>query len=225
MASPSRSPATRRLIRRIRITGWSALSSLLVTIVGFLVWAATPYPEQPEPLRELYARTDIAVSAGPNHIVISPVASAGARLGDALLFFPGARVNPHAYATTFADTVAETGITVAIVRPWWNLAITDPRGIEDFQSLMPQADIVAVGGHSMGGVRACELAQNTRVTQLVLMASYCASDLSDTSLGVMNLTGSEDLLVEQEALDAARGLLPDSAEHVTLQGPLPRLLW
>lgn len=218
MAPPSRSPAQRRRIRRIRITGWTALSSLIATAVGFLVWASTPYPEQPEPLRQLYARDDVVVETGPDHIALSPRDGQGAYSGEALLFFPGARVNPHAYATTFADTVATTGLTVVIVRPWWNLAITDPRERDHFDHLAPGATFVAVGGHSMGGVRACELAADPAVERLVLMASYCINDVSSAELSVLSLQGSEDLLIDQDAIASSRSLLPNDHRTIVLPG-------
>ena len=217
MAPPSRSSAGRRRLRRIRITGWTALSSLIVTIIGFLVWASTPYPEQPEPIRDLLTRSDITVDAGPDHITVGPAASEGPLAGEALLFFPGARVNPHAYATTFADTVAATGLSVTIVRPWWNLAITDPRDLTDFQDLS-DAEFTGVGGHSMGGVKACDLAAEHELQRLVLMASYCATDLSGGSLDVLSLSGSNDLLVDPVAVDDARQLLPDTTREVNLEG-------
>ena len=217
MAPPSRSPAARRRIRRIRITGWTALSSLIVTVIGFLVWASTPYPEQPEPIRELLDRSDITVDAGPDHITVSPAASDGPLAGEALLFFPGARVNPHAYASTFADTVSTTGLSVTLVRPWWNLAITDPRAVTDFQHLS-QAAFTSVGGHSMGGVKACELATEANIQHLVLLASYCANDISGSDVAVLSLQGSNDRLIDPVAIEEASVLLPADMVEIELDG-------
>lgn len=218
MAPPNRSPEARRKIRRIRITGWTALSALLTTIVGFLVWAQTPYPEQPEPLRELYTRDDVTVESGPDWVALRPASDSGALYGQALVFLPGARVNPHAYATSFADTVAETGLSVLIPRPWWNLALTDPRDVDDFAPLLPGVEITMVGGHSMGGVRACTLAEDPSISHLFLAASYCANSLAQRPVNVLSLHGSRDELIDPQAVADARALMPSDYLEVTIEG-------
>lgn len=219
MAPRPHSPHLRLIIRRIRITGWTALSALLATVVAGVVWAQTPYPTHPEPLRELYARTDVSTTVSPDHILISPSDRTGPGVGQTLLFFPGARVDPHAYATTFSDTVANTGHSVLIVRPWFNLAIADPRPLSDFAALAPDTTITGVGGHSLGGVRACALATDDAIDTVVLMASYCATDLSDrTDLAVISLHGANDGLVDWQLVDDARGLLPAGSIETTLVG-------
>lgn len=218
MAPPNRSAKQRRKIRRIRITGWTALSSLLVTVVGFLGWAYTPYPDQPEPLRELYARDDIAWSIGPDVVVLGPIDQDGPLAGEALVFLPGARVNPHAYATTFHEVVTETGLTVIVPRPVMNLALVDGRDLDDFDALSPATRITAVGGHSMGGVRACELATDADVERLILIASFCVNDLQETTLAVLSVQGSKDELIDPREVASARDLMPESYQEVTIEG-------
>ena len=81
---------------------------------------------------------------------------------------------------------------------------------------MPDVQTWAVGGHSLGGVRACQLA--TDADALVLFASYCANDLSGSGLPVLSLSGSEDgLSTPQKIADAAREL-PDDAVFVEIPG-------
>jgi len=218
MAPPNRSAKQRLKIRRIRITGWTALSSLLVTIMGFLVWAYTPYPDQPEPLRELFAKDDIAWSIGPDLVVMGPMSQDGPLAGEALVFLPGARVNPHAYATTFHEIVTETGLTVILPRPWANLALADGRSVDDFQQLSPDTAITAIGGHSMGGVRACDLATDSGIERLVLIASYCVTDLQETTLRVLSVQGSEDDLIDRDEVATARELMPQHYREVTIEG-------
>lgn len=218
MAPPNRSAKQRRKIRRIRITGWTALSSLLVTVVGFLGWAYTPYPDQPEPLRELFAQDDVTWSIGPDLVVMGPIAQDGPLAGEAMVFLPGARVNPHAYATTFHEVVTQTGLTVILPRPLANLALADGRSVDDFQKLSPDTPITVVGGHSMGGVRACDLATHPEIERLILIASYCASDLSETTLTVLSVQGSEDALIDQDEVAAARDLMPQNYREVTIEG-------
>lgn len=73
-----------------------------------------------------------------------------------------------------------------------------------------------VGGHSLGGVRSCQLAADAEA--LVLFASYCPNDLSGIDLPVMSLAGSEDGLSTPEKIADARDLLPADAELVEIPG-------
>lgn len=213
MTTPHQNP---RVLRRIRITGWTALSALLTTVVGFAAWAYTPYPADDDAVRAVFSREDLIVSADAHHIVLTARQENLPLSNQAMLFLPGARVEPHAYAATFADFVSSTGMTVVIVRPLANLALLDPRGVEDFAALSPDP-ITAVGGHSLGGVKACQLATE-QIRTLILFASYCVNDLSQSDLRVVSLTGSRDGLTDLAALNSAAALLPTDAQSEEIIG-------
>ena len=132
-----------------------------------------------------------------------------------LVFIPGAKVDPWAYAAILQG-LAEDGVTVVITRPWLNLAFFDPRGLDAFTSAAPGIDVWSVGGHSLGGVRACQLASDADA--LVLFASYCANDLSGSDLPVLSLAGSEDGLSTPQKIADARHELPTDAEMVEIDG-------
>lgn len=103
-----------------------------------------------------------------------------------------------------------------ITRPWLNLAFFDPRALDAFTSAAPDVDVWAVGGHSLGGVRACQLAPDADA--LVLFGSYCAYDLSESGLPVLSLSGSEDGLSTPQKIADAREELPADAEMVEIDG-------
>ena len=73
-----------------------------------------------------------------------------------------------------------------------------------------------VGGHSLGGVKACQLASDARA--LVLFASYCANDLSASETPVLSLSGSEDGLSTPQKIADARHRLPADAVMVEIPG-------
>ena len=78
-----------------------------------------------------------------------------------------------------------------------------------------------VGGHSLGGVRACMLADSTAqpdVAGLVLFGSYCANDLSHTELIVLSIGGERDGLSTPTKIEAAKDMLPSSAIFVEIPG-------
>ena len=200
----------RRILRRVL---WALAIVLVLAIGGVLAYTQIGVmPAEPGPLAEVRANSAITVTDADEGIVLEPADGDSER---GLVFIPGAKVDPWAYAAPLQG-LAEEGITVVITRPWLNLAFFDPRGLDDFTSAAPDVESWAVGGHSLGGVRACQLA--TAADALVLFASYCANDLSDSELPVLSVAGSEDGLSTPEKIADARPMLPADAELVEIDG-------
>lgn len=200
-----------------RVVAWilGGLGAIVVlAVVGVLVWSQVGVmAAEPDPLASVRANPDVVIEDADQGIVLSP-AEGGSEVG--LVFIPGAKVDPWAYAAILQGIVAEDAVTVVITRPWLNLAFFDPRGMDAFTSAAPEIGTWIVGGHSLGGVRACQLASDAEA--LLLFASYCSADLSHTALPVLSLAGSEDGLSTPEKIADARHLLPESAELVEIGG-------
>ncbi|CAN7206798.1 alpha/beta hydrolase [Microbacterium sp. LjRoot45] len=206
-----------------RILAWVAGSIgalVLAAVIGIVVWSQVGvYQAEPVPLADVRADPGIRISdAGPG-IVLSPADSPPTADNDGdvgLVFIPGAKVDAWAYAATLAGIVRDDGVTVVITKPWLNLAFFDVRPLSSFTDLAPEVDAWIVGGHSLGGVRACSLAGDA--DGLALFASYCATDLSDSGLPVLSLSGSEDGLSTPEKIADARPLLPADATLIEIAG-------
>ncbi|MFB7251684.1 alpha/beta hydrolase [Microbacterium sp. NPDC056234] len=193
---------------------WGVLGVVLLGVVGIVIWSQVGVMQaEPEPLATVRENPDVVIDDADQGIVLSP-ASAESEVG--LVFIPGAKVDPWAYAAILQGIVAEDDVTVVITRPWLNLAFFDLRGMDAFTSAAPDVDTWIVGGHSLGGVRGCQLASDADA--LLLFASYCSDDLADTDLPVLSLAGSEDGLSTPEKIAAARHLLPDDADLVEIEG-------
>jgi pimeloyl-ACP methyl ester carboxylesterase len=210
-------PASARPRRVRRILAWvlgSIGALLVVAILAVVVWSQVGVmAAEPEPLAAVQADPAIAVTDDDAAIVLSPAEGAGET---GLVFIPGAKVDPWAYASTLSGLVADEGMTVVITKPWLNLAFFDLRSLDAFTGLSPDTDSWIVGGHSLGGVRACQLA--TDADALALFGSYCASDLSESGLPVISIAGSEDGLSTLEKIADARPLLPADAELIEIPG-------
>ena len=168
---------------------------------------------EPEPLADVTQNPAIEITDTSGAIVMGPADGAS----DAgLVFVPGAKVDPWAYANNLAGVVEDAGVTVVITKPWLNLAFFDVRPLSAFTDLAPDVDTWAVGGHSLGGVRACQLTADADA--LVLFASYCASDISDSNVPVLSIAGTEDELSTPEKIDDARPLLPEDARMEVVDG-------
>ena len=186
----------------------------MATIAGVLIWSQVGVMSaEPGPLAAVRADAGIRISDEGSAIVLEP-ADGGSTTG--LVYIPGAKVDPWAYAAKLSGMVADGGVTVVITKPWLNLAFFDLRPLDTFTSLAPGVTTWIVGGHSLGGVRACQLA--TDADALALFASYCANDLADSGLAVLSVSGSEDGLSTPTKIADARPLLPVDATLVEIPG-------
>jgi hypothetical protein len=202
-------------LRRVRIGAVGLLVVIALVVVGVLVWANIVM--QGDRARAMDAWTDpaVTITSTDHSIVIAPTESASAT---GLVFIPGAKVDPYAYMFTLSGIVEESGVTVVITKPTLNLAFFDLRPLETFTADAPGVTDWYVGGHSLGGVKACMLADSPEVSGLVLFGSYCANDLSGSGITVLSIAGSRDGLSTPEKIADARPQLPDDASLVEIPG-------
>jgi len=195
----------RRLrLRRIRITGWTALTSLLVTLVGFLTYFHIVFPADRDATLEVFRDDRVQVRPSDARVVMSPT---NELLPRGILYFPGARVDPYSYLYPLAD-IAAAGTTVVVVDPLFNMALVDSRGVEELTADFPAITSWVLAGHSLGGVKACMEASHPAVTHLVLFASYCANDISGLDIEVFQVVGDRDGLLDDSLRREAESLLP-----------------
>ncbi|MEV8339000.1 alpha/beta hydrolase [Leucobacter sp. NPDC077196] len=216
--------ARRRRTRRVLgIIAGSVAAVLVLAVAGFVIWANNTYPAEPEALAEVAHDERVMVAERDGVIVMSPSEQAMSEQAEpsGLVFFAGAKVEPEAYAATFRETVA-AGQTVVIVQSLLNLPLFETRPLSDFTSLAPEVDSWAVGGHSMGGVKACMFADSEPevVEALVLFASYCADDslASRDDLVVLSLSATNDGLATPEKIEASIADLPERTRFEAIEG-------
>ncbi len=200
-----------------RVLGWTlgGLAALLViAVVGFVIWASFPMRAEADRTAEVDADRSISVENGSEAIVLEPV---GASNGHGLVFVPGARVEAAACEWSLQPLV-DAGFTVVITHPALNFAILEVRGLDAYTALAPEVDDWAVGGHSLGGVRACQYAADEGVDTLVLFGSYCSVDLSSTGIDVLSIGGERDGLSTPQKIADAAPLLPADATFVEIPG-------
>lgn len=215
-ATAARRPS--RLRSRVRLIGWSALSALGLVILGFVMWASTPYLAERQPVIDVWANDAVAVEYLPEGILLSPTDAGAEPSGTGLVFVPGARVQAHAYMFQLSGVVEEHGATVLITEPTLNLAFFDTRTLEQFTTAAPAVERWFVGGHSLGGVRACLMVPGSEAAGLVLFGSYCAGDIAGSGLPVLSIAGENDALSTPAIIDENAGLLPADAVFVTIEG-------
>ncbi|MER3389042.1 MAG: alpha/beta hydrolase [Microcella sp.] len=212
-----RTASTRR--RRVRAIGLGALGALIVVIFGFTLWANSPYRADRTATLEVFGNPAISVSTVDEGVLLEPVgdaAATGEQVG--LVVVPGARVDAWAYLYQMSGIVEQSGVTVLITRPPLNLAFFDLRGLDELTTAAPGVERWFLAGHSLGGVRACLMAQDAEVEGVVLLGSYCANDLSDTGLAVLSVAAENDGLTELETISDTADLLPGDARFEVIEG-------
>jgi hypothetical protein len=200
--------------RRLRAIALAVVVLVILGVLAGLVWAHTVMAGDRSAALDVWRNDAITVTSTEEAIILAP-SDGDSTTG--LVFVPGAKVDPYAYMYKLSGIV-EDGTTVVITKPTLNLAIADLRPLDAFTSAASGVDQWFVGGHSLGGVKACQYAADNETIGLVLFGSYCSSDLSDSGLPVLSFVGENDGLSTPEKIADAAGTLPDDAVTVEIPG-------
>ncbi|MDJ0335604.1 alpha/beta hydrolase [Salinibacterium sp. G-O1] len=190
---------------------------VLLAVVAFLFYSSMVMAGDRSQAIKVWDNPAITVTSTDHSVVLEPT---GAASGSGLVFIPGAKVDPYAYMYKLSGIVESSGVTVVITKPTLNLAFFDQRPLSLFEDDAPAVSRWFVGGHSLGGVRACQLAASpgAEVAGLVLFGSFCANDLSTSTLEVLSIGGNADGLSTPVKIDNASTLLPAGAAIVQIDG-------
>lgn len=136
-----------------------------------------------------------------------------------LVFYPGAKVQPEAYAPLLRS-YAERDVLCVLVRPPLNFALFDVNAAAAAMEAFPTVRTWMLAGHSLGGVAASQYASANPegLDALVLLASYSASDLSSSDIRVLSIVGSSDTVLDHTAYAEAQKNLPASSEELIIAG-------
>jgi pimeloyl-ACP methyl ester carboxylesterase len=207
-----------RTVRRV----WAFLGT--VALVGFAGWMLIAYRATDEARAAFQGNDRVGVEDGAHFLTFRPRTG---RAGVGLLFFPGALVDPVAYAP-LALHVAEAGYPVLIVRLPRRGAFggADGPGVLDrARGAMESVEGVrrwVVGGHSRGGAVAARLVHTdpSQVTGLVLIGTSHPRDfsLAQTPVPVTRVYGTRDTVADVEKLEATRSNLPPATRLVPIEG-------
>lgn len=191
----------------------SVIAIVLVALTGVLVYLSLPYPAEAGTLQKASESTAYTVSETADAIVLTPEHGTG----DGLLFFPEQHVAAESYVYKLSG-LAEAGVTVVIARPILNVAMLDFRPISTFMDQVSRVDHWYVGGHGVGGSRACLHAGDGHIAGLVLLGATCASDLSGSGIRVVSISGDLDRITSPGAILNSKPLLPSDTTFVKIEG-------
>lgn len=193
------------------------VSIILIGVLGIFVWSRTgTYPARSVALSALES-TDNVIVAQDKWITFTPVEKA--KTG--LIFYPGGLVEPTAYAPILHH-IAEEGVLVILVPMPLNLAIFHTGAANSVIDNFPYITEWIIAGHSLGGAAAAIFAENnpTKIDAIALWDSYPANsaDLSDNVISAISIFGTTNNIPNTENFNDKRGLLPDNAIFVAIEG-------
>lgn len=195
------------LRRTFRIAGVGAGLGL----AAILFWLA-PFVAEPVALDALRSDELVTVTDTRSATTYEPAEPSAAPL----VLYPGARVDPRAYAV-LARQIAEAGSPVTVLKCPFDLSLI----CADPTSYLPDDAPWAIGGHSLGGVSASIFASGdiSDGNGLIFWASYPLSDLSGRNgLAVTSIYGTQDGLTTLRDIGFAKADLPDDAIYVPIEG-------
>jgi pimeloyl-ACP methyl ester carboxylesterase len=196
----------------------------VAAFIVFIGWTFVAYRATPEARAALLADDRIAVERGEGYWLFQAKSSAP---GVGLLFFPGALVDPVAYAPLARD-VAQRGYPVLLIELPWRGAF----GAADWPDVFvrahdamrraPDVHRWVVAGHSRGGGVAARmvLSDPSNIAGLVLIGTSHPRDLNlaHVLLPVTKVYGTRDTVVGADALQQTSGNLPPATRMVEIDG-------
>jgi hypothetical protein len=126
------------------------------------------------------------------------------RKDEKMVFYSGGKVEYLAYAE-LCFMLAEEEYTVYLPKLRFNLAFFDIDVADKFVKLEPANTNWILIGHSLGGVAMANYAaKNDHIVGLVFLASYSATDLSNTDIKSLVLSAEFDGLTTKIDIDKAK---------------------
>lgn len=189
-------------------------SFLLLIGGGSLYYVNDYYHTLPEAEKYLETSETITIKENRNTIAFIPEES-----DTALIFYPGGKVEYTSYAPLLYS-LAEKGILCILCEMPCNLAVLDHDAAKDIPSLYLEIKHWYIGGHSLGGSMAASfISDHTQEYDgLILLAAYSTEDLSNSSIDVLSIYGSEDKVLNKEKYNEYLLNLPSNTTEMILQG-------
>jgi hypothetical protein len=190
---------------------------LLITIVGigFTVWATM----------NTYRPDTIALASweraekGDSWYAFYPPDGEATELG--VIFYTGGLVDSRAYAHMMESLAEEAGVVVVVPDVPLNLVILNPTVADGAMADFPGVERWVLGGHSLGATGTAIYAHShSDMAGLFFWAggSWEPNDLSDASIPIISLHGSDDGIYTEEEWQSSRPFAPPDTEYITIQG-------
>lgn len=201
--------------KRVKVAAFTGLGVIAAGVAGVVVYFSIPMRAAGRELTQAQNLLTVRYSDAGSAIVLKPAIKAT----KGLLLYPGGRVDPAAYAYKMSE-VALTGIEVIIVRPPLHLAPLDFHKPSFYTDLAPSVTEWYVAGHSVGGVKACQIVHDnpSQFKGLILLGAYCPDSIAATNIKALSIGGANDKLTTPQDIDANKNRMPADTKYEMIQG-------
>ena len=193
---------------------------LFILVAAFCIWYVNDYYRSEVSLEEYREKEGfVQVVELEDGLFLN-----GSGEADALIFYPGAKVEYTAYLPLFYS-LAEQGVDCFLVEMPGNLAILDVDKADEIRRAYTY-DNWYLAGHSLGGAMAASYTAKhlEELAGLVLLAAYPTTSLQSENFAtlstfpVISVYGSEDGVLNQEKLIQGRSFMPVNYEELCIEG-------
>ena len=197
-----------------------AIGIVVAVLAGGFAWYVNDYSRADADALAAVADAD----GGADGVIVQTLA--GGRIAfipehaDAgLIFYPGGKVQPEAYAPLLTRC-AQNGILCVLVKPPFNLAFFDVDAADGIAAQFPNVEKWLIGGHSLGGaVASIYLAHHEdSFFGIVFLAAYPIDDLSKTNVEALSIVGSNDGVLNRQRYNESESKMPPRKQEIVIEG-------
>ena len=140
----------------------------------------------------------------------------GSSESDALIFYPGGKVEETAYAPLLHE-IARHGVDVCLVKMPFRLAVFDENKADDVIA-QTDYDRYFIGGHSLGGnIASSYAADSSDISGVVLLASYSSRAIPE-NIAVLSVYGTNDGVLSKVSYEKNLRNVSGSLTEVVIDG-------
>jgi len=195
----------------------------ILLLAGFMLWAKPfsykPAQEALDIIGKRQSTQKIDLGWGGTSYVFLPEPGKAQRKG--FILYPGGLVDPRAYAPLMQAIAAEGYLAIIVSMPL-DLAVLGSTRAGILMSRYPEIEKWALGGHSLGGVMACQFVRSSaaKISGLILLASYPSRRfrVDAMTFKTLSIFGTRDGLTKLSDIETSKQDLPAATQFVEIQG-------
>ncbi|MGM9975093.1 MAG: alpha/beta hydrolase [Clostridiaceae bacterium] len=188
---------------------------IFFAVLGFYIYTLDYYRADEEAQKVISQEGNSKVDEERDYFVFSSENSSST----GIIFYPGGKVEASAYAPLMKD-LSEKGYTVVLVKMPFNLAVFDIKAADEVMEEFSEIDNWYLAGHSLGGAMASAYGAKSegKLQGIILLGAYPSSDLGEKDLSLLVLYGSEDKVLNRDALEENKINNPKTAKYIEISG-------
>jgi hypothetical protein len=157
----------------------------------------------------------VSITIKKDQIIFNPTTASQT----GIIFYPGGKVEYTAYAPLM-HKLAEKGVTCVLVHMPLNLAVFGSNKADNAFNASSQIKHWYIAGHSLGGAIASSYAakHTSSLEGIIFLGAYASSNLSNTSIDMLSIYGSEDKVLNRENFEKTKTNNPANAKYYEIAG-------